>query len=298
MQRLIFQIVYPIIIVVSKLPFSILYRISDVLFFCMYYVIGYRKKLVYQNIKTFFPEKSHADILKIRRMFYHHFCDLMIETLKTFTISPKELDKHFTLSNTEVLDRLAAKKQSVIVMGSHYGNWEWTIKVGQNSEFQPIGIFAKINNPFFSDKIKQSRERFGMKLVMNVETTKTVINNYKKGILSIYGFLSDQSPVLERSFYWTQFLGKRVPVFTGAETLAKKYNHALVFIAITKKKRGNYNAAFQLITDSPHLFSDYELTEQFLKLTEAQIRQKPEHYLWSHNRFKLEGKEQLSPAMK
>lgn len=275
----------------------VLYWLSDVVFVVLYYGVGYRKKMVFNNIKTFFPEKTDFEILKIRRKFYRHFTDLIIETLKTFTISPKQLDKHFKLSNTELLDRLAQKKQSVIVMGSHYGNWEWTIKVGQNSEFQPIGIFAKINNSFFADKIKKSRERFGMKLVMNADITKTLIEHYKQNILSIYGFLSDQSPVLERSFYWTQFLGKRIPVFTGAESLAKKYNHALVYVAITKIKRGYYNADFQLITENPQDFPDYQLTDKFLQMTETQIRQNPEFYLWSHNRFKLEGKEHLSPSI-
>lgn len=298
MQKAVYYIVYPLIWLISKLPFFVLYRISDLLFVIIFYVVGYRKKLVYTNIQTFFPEKSHQEILKIRRKFYLHFSDLLVETIKTFTISSATFDKHFTLSGTDVLDKLAQKKQSIITVGAHYANWEWTIKIAQNSAFKPVGVYKKINNPAISDKIKTTRERFGMLLVEKEEIIRVLVENYKNNILSIYGFISDQSPVLHRAFYWTDFLGKRVPVYTGAENTAKKYNHAVVFFDITKLKRGYYNCEFKLITDEPTQFPDYQITDRFLKMIEEQIRKQPEYYLWSHNRFKLVGKEHLSPAKK
>lgn len=295
MQKLIFYLIYPPIWVISKLPFWLLYRVSDFLFLIVYYLIGYRKKLVLYNLQLVFPEKSKQELLKIRRKFYRHFVDIFMEMIKTFTISLEELDKHYVVLNNDLLVELAKKGKSAIVVGSHYGNWEWAVKIGQNTDFQRFGIYAKIKNEIFSNKVKSSRERFGLKLILKSDTVKIMGQNAKNNILGIYGFLSDQSPRLRRAYYWTDFLGQHVPVLTGAEVLAKKHDMALVFIKINKVKRGYYAVEFQLITENPNEYKDYDITDKYLDLCEKQIREKPEYYFWTHNRFKHLGKENLSP---
>ncbi len=296
MQKLVFYLIYPPVWLLSKMPFWILYRVSDFVYFIVFYLFGYRRELVLSNLKTFFPEKSEKELVLIQKKSYHHFVDIFLEMIKTFTISQKELDKHFTLTNNELLDAFAQKGQSVIIMGSHYANWEWTIKIGQGTDFKRYGVYTKIQNKIISEKIKYSRERFGLSLIEKSETVKTFSVNHNENRMSVYGFLSDQSPQLSKSFYWSEFLGKRVPILTGAEMLAKKYNIALVFIHTKKVKRGYYNAEFELITDNPRNFKDFELTEKYLKMCEKQIIEKPDYYLWTHNRFKHVGKEHLSPA--
>jgi KDO2-lipid IV(A) lauroyltransferase len=296
MQKLIFYIIYPPIWLLSKLPFWFLYRISDLIFLIIYYLVGYRKELVLYNLKTFFPEKSDKELKAVRRKFYSHFVDIFMEMIKTFTITPGELDKHFIVKNNEVLLELEKNNRSAIIIGCHYANWEWTIKVGQGTEFKRYGVYARIRNEVFSDTIQASRERFGLKLLKKNETTLAIGRNKRDNLKSIYGFLSDQSPRLNKAYYWTDFLGKRVPVLIGAEAIVKKYDLALVFINIQKVKRGYYEATFELITDEPQKFKNYEITEKYLEMCENQIRQKPEYYFWTHNRFKHVGKEHLSPA--
>jgi KDO2-lipid IV(A) lauroyltransferase len=278
------------------MPFWILYRISDFIFFILYYGIGYRKKLVLNNLKSFYPDKSEGELLQIRRSFYRHFVDIFIEMIKTFTISPQELDRRFVVTNNKVMLDLEKKGKSVIFNACHYANWEWTIKIGQGTSFKRYGVYARIRNEVFSNTVLKSRERFGMNLLRKTETPKIIARNKVNNVLSAYGFLSDQSPQLKKSFFWTTFLGQRVPVIVGAETLIKKFDLALVFVNIKKVKRGYYEATFELITENPNSYKNYELTELYLKKCEAQIRKQPEYYFWTHNRLKLVGKEDLSPA--
>jgi KDO2-lipid IV(A) lauroyltransferase len=296
MQKIGFYIIYTPVWLISKLPFPLLYLISDFIYFFVFYVVGYRKKLVFNNLRLVFPSKSESEIKQIRRKFYHHFVDIFMEMVKTFTISPEELEKHFKISNLELINKLGAENKSVMVVGSHFANWEWAIRMGVGIPHMGFIVFTKIQNPFWNKKVKESREQFGLKLIDRTETIPKIEKNFSENLLSLYGFLSDQSPQLGRAYYWTQFLGQRVPVLTGAEMLAKKHNMAFVFLRINKIKRGYYETTYDLITDNSTEFKDFELTEKYLRLCEQQIYKQPEYYFWTHNRFKLMGKEHLSPA--
>lgn len=296
MYRLVFYIVYPLIWLISIMPFRVLYGISDLVFLIVYYLVGYRKKLVYNNLKTVFPEKDNKEILKMRKEFYRHFVDIFMEMIKTFSISQAELNKRFNIKNYEVLEKIYQNNKSVLVMTSHYGNWEWAVNLGEPLQFKRFVVYARIQNKVISDKVISSRERFGIHLIEKSETSKTMLHNYKNQILSLYGFISDQSPMLHKSYYWTQFLGQRVPVLIGAESLAKKFDLAVVYMHIQKVKRGFYQATFEYITENPKEYKDYELTDKYLEICEKEIRENPIYYFWTHNRFKLVGKEHLSPA--
>jgi len=294
MQKLVYYIVYPFIWILSKAPFFVLYAISDFIYFLLFYIIGYRKKLVLNNLRLSFPEKSNKEIFKIRRKFYAHFVDIFMEMIKTFTISEKELAKHYKFENISVIDDLYNKNKSVILMGSHYGNWEWAAQLALFINHKFVVTYSRVQNKSFETKIKNSRERFGGVMVLKADTLKTISSNYKNNILSLYALLSDQSPQLKKTYYWSNFMGVRVPIHTGAEMLAKKYDLALVNIVVYKIKRGYYTAKFELLTENPKDYKDYELTDLFLDTVEKQIREKPEYYFWSHNRFKHIGKEKIS----
>ena len=291
MQKIVFYIVYPFIWLLSKVPFFILYAISDFIYFVIFYIIGYRKKIVFNNLQLSFPEKSDKEILEIRRKFYAHFIDVFMEMMKTFTISESELSKRYKFENLTVIDELYKKNKSVILMGSHYGNWEWAAQLSLFIKHKFVVTYSRVQNKPFENKIKSSRERFGGVMVLKSDTIKVFANDYKNKVLSLYALLSDQSPQLLKTFYWSNFMGVRVPIHTGAEMLAKKYDCAIVFIEVNKIKRGYYIANFELLTETPKNFPDYKITDIFIEKLEQQIREKPEHYFWSHNRFKHRGKE-------
>ncbi|WP_196892533.1 lysophospholipid acyltransferase family protein [Aureivirga marina] len=286
MQLIVFILVYPIIWLISILPFPLLYLLSDVLFFLLYYVIGYRKKVVFNNLKLAFPEKSHKELKNIEKKFYSHFVDIFLEMMKTFTISGKEINKRYKFKNIELLKELEKKNKTVIVMGSHYANWEWMAHLARFLDFEGFAAYTKIGNPYFDKAIKNTRGRFNTNLVPSTRIKRKVQDNFENNILSIYGLLSDQSPQLKKANYWSTFLGVKVPIFVGTEVMAKKYDFAVVYINVEKIKRGYYEATFKTITEEPNSVENFKITDTYISLLEKQIRNKPEYYFWTHKRFK------------
>lgn len=290
MHFIVYCLVYPIIWFISILPFRLLYIISDFFFVLIYYVIGYRKKVVLDNLQIAFPEKSMSEILKIRKKFYQHFVDIFMEMIKTFTISKATLNKHYTYKNIELVQELKKDGKSVILISAHYANWEWIIGMNAFINYNAIAVYSKLTNKYFNNKLLKTREKFGVTLAQSSKVIPLISQNYKNNIQSIYGLLSDQSPQLRGNLYWTHFLNTKVPVHTGGEMLAKKYNLNVVFLDTRKIKRGYYETTLSLITNDAKKHPKFELTEIYLRKVEEQIRSKPEFYFWTHRRFKHKDK--------
>ena len=246
--------------------------------------------MVLDNLKIAFPEKSGKELKSIRRKFYRHFVDVFMEMIKSFTISKKTLAKHYKYTNIELFDELYKDEKSIVLVGSHYANWEWIIGLSAHVKYKSYAAFTRVNNKYFNKKVLNSREKFGAKFIKTSSIISTMDKNNKENIQSLYGLLSDQSPQLKKTHYWSEFFGVKVPIHTGAEMLAKKYNMNVVYIHTKKVKRGYYETTFELITDDVKKYSNYELSDVFLRKTEQQILQKPEHYFWTHNRFKHKDK--------
>lgn len=290
MKFFIFILVYPLIWVLSILPMRVLYIISDIFRILIFNLIGYRKKVVIQNIKMAFPDKSDDEIKKIARKFYKHFVDLIFESIKSFTISKKEIEKRYIYKNIDIINDLASKGRSIILTGAHQSNWELSFGLPLKANISCYGAYTKIQNPYFEKTIKSSRTKFGYDGVPTGLFNKKLEERVKNKTQSLYILLSDQSPQVHKTRYWATFLNNWVPVHTGMEILAKKYNFAIVNMNITKVKRGYYEANFELITETPKEFENFEITDKYLKITEAHIKTQPEFYLWTHKRFKHKDK--------
>ncbi len=291
MQFVIFILIYPLIWFISILPFRVLYFISDLFYYLLYYIIGYRKKIVVGNLRLVFPEKSDVEIKKITKTFYKHFVDIFIEMIKSFTISEKQISKRYSFTNIEVLHALEEKGKSGILYGAHYANWEWIFNLNLKIKFNGYAIYKKVKNPYFDKKVRETRGKYNTTLVPTKETFALMAKNKAQDVLSLYGFLGDQSPKKGKIHYWADFLGvKEVPIHTGVELLAKKHDLAVVYFNTRKIKRGYYVSTFQLLTENPNEFKDYELTDLYLREVEKQIKNAPEYYFWTHKRFKNVGK--------
>jgi len=256
----------------------------------IYYVIGYRKKIVLYNLKLAFPEKSTKELIKIRKKFYHHFVDVFMEMIKSFTVPKKEVYKRYKFTNIDFFTELYKDGKSVILMGAHYANWEWIMSLDSFVDYKGYAAFTKVNNPYFNRKVLKSRAKFGTNLVQTSKILSEIYNNKKNNIQAMYGLLSDQSPQLKKTFYWNEFLGVKVPIHTGGEMLAKKYDLNIVFMDVKKIKRGHYETTFSLITDNTRKYPNYQLTDIFLEKVEQQIKTNPEFYFWTHKRFKHKDK--------
>jgi KDO2-lipid IV(A) lauroyltransferase len=290
MQLLVYILLYPLIWIISLLPFRLLYMFSDLIAFLFYYIIGYRKEIVLNNLRIALPEKTDKELNKIRQKFYRHFVDIFMEMIKSFTISKASLKKHYSYTNIDLLDDLYKDGKSVVLVGSHYANWEWIVGLNSLMKYKGYAGYTKVNNKYFNAKVLKSRERFGANFIQTSKLISKIDKNQRDKIQGFYGLLSDQSPQLKRTHYWSEFFGVKVPIHTGAEMLAKKYDMNIVLLSTKKIKRGYYSSTFEVISNDVKKYSDYELTDIFLRKTEKHILEEPKYYFWTHNRFKHKDK--------
>ncbi len=286
MNLLVYIILYPLIWVISKSSFRLIYLFSDFLYLILYHVISYRKKLVRKNLALALPEKTFLERKIIEKKYYKHLSDLFLESFKSLNISEVDIKKRYSFKNIELLDELYKKKKNIILMGGHYASWEWFFIIDRLTDYRINAIYKKLSNKYFDSLIKKIRSKYNGNLISTKNTFKEILKNTKLKGLNIYGFASDQSPKKNKATYWNNFLNNFVPFHTGAEIIAKKYDMAVVYMNVEKVKRGYYLASFELITDKPKKYKDFKITEDFIKLLENQIFKAPEYYTWTHNRFK------------
>lgn len=285
MQLLVFVLVYPLLWLISILPYRLFYLFSDFVFFLVYHVVGYRKKVVRENLQLVFPEKSETEIHRIQITFFKHMCDMFLEMIKTMNLSKSEVKKRYDVQNMEFLQSVLENK-SVLLVCSHFANWEWNVSINNYVDVKGYAVYQKLGNAYFDSLVKKIRSRWNTDLITQQETVKTVIRNQQQNVLAGYGMVSDQSPQVHLAKYWSEFMGIKVPIFNGPELMARKLDLAVVFLKVSKVKRGYYRAEFIPITLAGKETGPGEITREFIALTENQIRERPEHYLWTHKRWK------------
>lgn len=286
MQLIAYIITYPILWLISILPFRLLYAFSDVVYFIMFKLIGYRKATVKENLRLVFPDKPEEEINKITSQFYHHFCDMMVEAIKSMTISEAELRKRYTFTNVDLIHDLEKKQRSIILMCGHYGSWEWVFILQKQIKHKGYAVYKRLANKYFDRLVKRIRAKHNSYLITTKETFNVLNQSKKKGELTINGFAADQSPKPNKAHHWNEFMGIKVPMYTGAELMAKRLDMAVVFFAVKRLKRGYYETTFTTITEHPKDIKDYEITDAYFKLVEKQIIEAPQYYLWTHRRWK------------
>ncbi|MDT0677428.1 lysophospholipid acyltransferase family protein [Autumnicola musiva] len=287
MQALVFWLVYPVLWIISILPFRIFYAVSDFVYFLVYYITGYRKKVVTENLKLVFPEKTDKELFLIRKKFYAHMCDMFLEMIKSLSISNKELKKRFVFTNPEEILRLQEKNKSIVLMCGHYASYEWMIALQlYGIKIKAYGIYKKIKNPYFNKLVKDIRGKFNGELIPTSKATMTITKHEKENRRGIYAMIADQSPKLARSKYWADFMDIKAPVFTGSEKLAREFNMAVIYLNVEKAARGHYVATLINITDAAKKEPPHKITRTYLDLLEKQIKRRPEFYLWTHKRWK------------
>jgi len=286
MQLLAYIIIYPFLWLISILPFRLLYAVSDVLYLFIYKIFGYRKTTVKANLKLVFPQKSNEEINRITSKFYHHLCDMILESIKSMTISETAMMQRYKFTNLELIHDLEQKQKSIMLMCAHYGSWEWIFILQPQISHKGYAVYKKLSNKYFDRLVKRIRARYNSYLITTKETYDVLTTTQKNSELTINGFVSDQSPKAHKALHWNTFMGIKVPMYTGAETIAKKFDMAIVFFRVKRVKRGFYETTFETLTETPNEFTDFEITDAFFKRVEEQIKEAPEYYLWTHKRWK------------
>ena len=272
----------------SYLPFFFFFIISDGLYFLVYYIFRYRRRIVRKNLTESFPEKSEHDIKEIEKKFYSFFTDNMLESLKMFTISRKEMIQRVKFMNVEEVNALMRSGKSVSLFLGHYSNWEWMSSIPLHIDKNVIGaqIYHKLSNKNMDRLMLYIRERMGAVCVEMRKTARYVNELATENKVCIIGFIADQSPRKKDSRHFLHFLNHNTPVLTGTEKITKHYDFGAFFLDVKRVKRGYYEARFVKMHDNPKSLPDFELTAIYYQMLEKCIRTQPELYLWSHNRFR------------
>ncbi len=287
LQAIIFYISLPFYYLLSILPFPVLYGLSDLLYIILYRIMGYRTKVVMDNLRRSFPDKKPDEIKQIANRFYRHLCDLLLESFKTLTISKEEMLQrcYFQPEALPLLQQLYDEGNNIIVMSGHLGNWEWGANTfGALSPFQLCVIYHPLSNPYFDRLMYRMRSRFQVKLIAMKQTLKVMLQP-SDGLPTATAFLSDQSPPPSGA-YWTIFLHQDTPVFMGAEKIARKLSNPVIYLHITKVKRGYYEIGVELLIADASATEAGEITERYTRRLEQDIIHQPEDWLWSHRRWK------------
>jgi KDO2-lipid IV(A) lauroyltransferase len=298
MQLVAFVLAYPLLWIVSRLPFGMFYALSDFIYFVVYRVLGYRKATVRKNLAITLPNKTDAERLEIEKAFFKHMCDMFMEMIKSMSISDEEMKKRFTFTNLELAAEYEKKGKSIILMCAHYASWEWLMVMSNYVSFESYAIYKKIRNDHFDNLVKKIRGRHNAQLIEAKKSIEVMEQHKRANIKAFYGFASDQSPQLTKARLWDTFMGIEVPVFTGAEMLAKRLDMNVLFVKVEKVRRGYYRATLVPLVEEPQKMPDYEITKLYLREVEKQILQKPEHYLWTHKRWKHIGKKKIAQNLK
>lgn len=277
---------FKVLFLISRLPLAILYLISDLIFFVIYYFVGYRKKVVLENLKRSFPEKSPKEIEKIRKQFYINFADYIVEMVRSFTISRTELRVRVQHLNQDLFTDAKAEGKNIILLAGHVFNWEWfnaLASIVPQKHCHPV--YRKVQSTFWEDQIKKIRNSFGNEALEAGDVMRHIFRNKNDGD-SVYMFVADQTPHVSFVDVGLEFLNQETPVFIGYDKLATRMDLVFIYCEMKKVKRGYYQINYHRIVPDGEKFEEFEVVKKFHKLLENTINKRPSNYLWSHRKWK------------
>ncbi|MEQ8478420.1 lysophospholipid acyltransferase family protein [Fulvivirga sp.] len=270
----------------SRLPTGMLYFIVDILFVLVYYGIGYRKKVVIKNLTNSFPDKSPEEIKRIAKAFYNRFGEYLAETIKSISISEKEIKNRVKFINVPVVEEYAAKGQSIILAGSHQFNWEWALLTGCLVLPFPVdAVYKKLKNEKYDQLMLKTRAKFGGQPIESKNIIRSLLKSKER--LKAVAIMADQSPTGKSAKYWTTFMYQDTAFFTGPEQIAAAFDYPVFFYRMLRIKRGYYTVELIKLTEPPYQKESHNILESYISQTEQLINEDPAGYLWSHKRWKL-----------
>ena len=268
------------------LPFPVIYLISDFLYLIIFHLVGYRKKVVYTNLKNSFPEKNAKEIDQIARRFYHHFCDMTLESIKTDRITEKQLDERLKLKGLEKMEEYFKQKKSVILLGMHYCTWEWSSTLQRVFPHKILMIYNPVRDNVEMERfLLNMRERFGGTSVPVHQSARAAMQFDQSETPGCLWLAADQTP-FQNSQFWTTFLNQETPFFSGPEKIAHKTNQPVFFHHTRKLSRGKYEVTLTEIVPEPANETGTDILLKYVEGLENAIKEAPEYWLWSHRRWK------------
>lgn len=277
---------------ISRLPFGMLYVLSDILFVLLYHVVGYRRKVALKNIADSFPDKSPEEHKAICRQFFRNFADYFFETIKMNHITDDEMRRHTVIEGVEQIDRYVEQGRSVAVYFSHCGNWEWGTSITLWAHNNPTNgvvyaqVYRPLTNKWFDAYFLKLRSRFGSVSFDKRMVFRDLLLLKRDGVLSVTGFMSDQKPSAGDVTHVVKFLNHPTAMITGTETIVRRLNLVAFYWDVEKPSRGHYRLTLRLITDNPDSMPQFAITDVYARLLQQTIERNPSIWLWTHKRWK------------
>jgi len=269
----------------SLLPLSILYVLAKLLYFLLYHVFGYRKRVVRENLTNAFPEKSTQEILQIEKQYYRYLTNLIVEIIKMATISKAAVKKRFTFKNIDLMESYFKDGQSVLLCSAHYGNWEWgTLSLGLQINAANYPIYKPLSNPVFDNWFTRIRSRFGNHMTTMRQTLRAVADT--KNQPTVFCFGNDQAPRKGDFNFWTTFMNQPTAIIQGMEKIAIKTNRPIFYLRVKVLKKGYYESECIPLCMEPAKLDAAQITALHVGMLEQVIKSDPRYWLWSHRRWK------------
>ncbi len=296
MKRILYYLAYAILWLITLLPLRVLYLFSDFVYLILYYLAGYRKKTVYQNLRNSLPDKSPGEIRLIARKFYRQLCDYFIESVYRIHMGEEENARRIQYKNLEFLPDYYQQGKSVLLLLSHYGNWEWPTRITKLSNHDILAIYKPLQNKYFDRFFLQLRSQFGAIGIPMESTLRTLVSHQQNNQPVVLYTIADQRPQWNSIQHWTTFLNQDTPVITGPDKIARRFNLPVYFLDLQRVKRGYYTAEFKAICENPKDVPEFDITRKYLAMLEKNILERPELWLWSHKRWKYFRHEARDPV--
>ncbi|MEM1320747.1 MAG: lysophospholipid acyltransferase family protein [Bacteroidota bacterium] len=285
MKRLAYFILRLIVALFALLPFWYLYRLSDGLAFLLHYLLRYRRGVIDRNLKAAFPQKSEAEWAHIRRKFYTHFTDVLLESIKGLSLGEAELRRRYRYLNAPLPDQVGQQRSSAILVGSHLGNWEWgVLSVSLWMQTPVMGVFKPLSNEYVEGYLNRLRRQWGLQLCSMKQAGRVIFKPGQPNTLFV--FIADQTPSDTQNAHWLPFLHQDTPFLPGPDKVARKTSYPVYYFDIRRVKRGYYEVKFEELAVEPGGLPEGEISRRFARRLEQRLQEEPYDWLWSHRRWK------------
>lgn len=273
---------------IGSLPLAVLYPLSSLFSFMARNIVGYRRKVIRQNLQSCFPEKNKKELRKIEKDFYGFLTDYFVETLRLGRMSKEEIRRRMRFEGEDEVNRILASGRNVSLYLGHFCNWEWlsSIPLHITARAETGQIYHPLENKAADSAFLKIRGHFGATSIRMADTLQTILRWRRQGTPSIIGYIADQTPGFNGMHYFADFLHHETGAYTGPERISRMLHAAVFYCDITRVRRGEYVCRYIKMTDDAASLPQFRLTQQYYDLLEANIRRQPPFWLWSHKRWK------------
>lgn len=289
MKSILYYVTLAVLFVLNRLPLRVLYLLSSLLYYPVYHIVRYRRKVVRDNLVKSFPEKDLKEIESIEKKFYRSLCDYFVEMIKYYGMSENEINKYVKFEGIEHFNAAVDRGQPCVLYMGHFFNWEYVTSISLHFKRDDIAlgaIYHPLENSRFDALVKKMREQYGTESISMANTLRRIMEIGKEGKKYVIGFIADQVPTWESINYWLDFFHRDTPVFTGTEKIARRTHAALFYANFERVKRGHYVMRIEPFADDAAKLPEFEATNIYYSMLTQNIRRSPELWLWTHKRWK------------